>query len=261
MDDATFRMMFGASIWEAGQQEWTVPGTYQFTVPNIPYLSAVCVSGGQAGQPSAFGQAPEDGGFGGSLRYHRQIPVTPGEILTIVVGRGGQVAPGVADTLGGSTYIMRGSTVLLCAACVTGTVSSSPANTPGSSVVGGNNGGVGTPMRSGGYPGGGGGAGGYSGAGNTGTGGSGGQGYPTNGNPGLGGGGGVGINGEGASGANGTSTSPQGKGGSGGNTGSSFGDGGRFGGGGAGERPGADGACRIIWGPGREYPSTNTQNV
>lgn len=262
MDDATFRMMFGASIWEAGQQEWTVPGTYQFTVPNIPYLSAVCVSGGQGGQNRWNGEGPADGGFGGSLRYSRQIPVTPGEILTIVVGAGGVGdLVGVQNTLGGSTYIMRGNVILLCAACVTGTVSSFPTNTPGTALVGGSNGGVGTPQNPNGASGAGGGAGGYSGGGNSGTGGSGGQGFPTNGVQGWGSGGGVGINGEGASGANGTSTSPQGKGGSLGTNGSSSGDGGAFGGGGAGERNGGRGACRIIWGPGREYPSTNTQNV
>lgn len=262
MDDATFRMMFGAAVWESGQQEWTTPGTYQFIVPSIPYISAVCVAGGQGGQNYYNGQGPSDGGFGGSLRYSRQIPVFPGETLTVVVGVGGTGdLIGVQNTLGGSTYIMRGSTVLLCAACATGTVVSFPGNTPGSALVGGDNGGVGTPRASSGASGAGGGAGGYSGAGNTGTGGSGGRGFPTNGVQGEGGGGGVGIYGEGTSGANGTSTSPQGKGGSAGMNGSSSGAGGRFGGGGGGEDNGGSGACRIIWGPGREYPSTNTQNV
>lgn len=255
--------MAAASIDEKFQQEWTAPGTYSFKVPpNTTRISAVCISGGQGGQDRLNGQAPDDGGFGGSLRYSSEIVVTPGETLTVVVGVagvGGLI--GVQNTLGGSTYIMRGSTVLLSAACATGTVTSTPVNSVGSSTIGGHNGGVGTPQRTGGFPGAGGGAGGYSGGGNTVTGGAGGQGFPINGNPGLGSGGGVGIRGEGLSGANGTSTSPQGKGGSLGSDGASSGVGGLYGGGGAGGQNGGSGACRIIGGANRSYPSTNTQDV
>jgi hypothetical protein len=100
---------------------------------------------------------------------------------------------------------------------------------------------------------------------------------------GAGGGGGVGLLGEGSSGTytsiptSGSGTYG-GKGGSGGadaadnpwSSGNGYlpgSDGGLYGGGGGGQgmsygaRPGAGGAVRIMWGPGRSYPSTNTGNV
>ena len=99
---------------------------------------------------------------------------------------------------------------------------------------------------------------------------------------GSGGGGGVGLLGEGSSGTfTSTPTSGSGtyggKGGSGGadaadnpwSSGNGYlpgSDGGLYGGGGGGQamsygaRPGAGGAVRIMWGPGRLYPSSNTEN-
>lgn len=78
------------------------------------------------------------------------------------------------------------------------------------------------------------------------------------------GGGGTGILGQGSDGVAASEFSTQGGGGgSGGADGanaycsSTSTCGGAYGGGG-GNGKGADGACRIIWGPGRAYPSTNT---
>lgn len=125
--------------------------------------------------------------------------------------------------------------------------------------------------------GGGGGAGGYAGAGgqggstpvlpDPGTGGGGGGGRDKALGIG-GGGGGTGVLGQGANGAAGTPTSVGGGGGSGGGTGTAAGSGGA-GGGGAGGRIGAGnfnqtggaGRCRIIWGPDRAYPSSNTGDL
>lgn len=83
----------------------------------------------------------------------------------------------------------------------------------------------------------------------------------------AGAGGGVGVLGQDTSGRAGNSNSIQGGGGSGGLPGSSD-TGGAFGGGAPGRlaagtlrQQGAGGACRIIWGPNRAFPSINTQDL
>lgn len=274
MDEATFRLMCGAAGDEVGQQEWTAPGTYTFKVRNSRSISAVLIG---AGGSSPAGTAISGGGEGGDLRYAVSIPVTPDEELTVIVGATGQP--------GGDTVLMRGATVLLRAAGGRGgEAATAPApggtSTPIGANVGGGDGAPGGPRNmfesSAGY---GGGAGGYSGNGGTQTGGCGGNGGKE---PGLvgGGGGGVGIKGEGASGlnaSNGTAGDPPNGGGAGSGgtagfpgsiaTGSNRGRGGLYGGGAGGNNSaagvtrGGDGACRIIWGPGRAYPSTNTQDI
>lgn len=132
---------------------------------------------------------------------------------------------------------------------------------------------------------GGGGAGGYTGNGGngghcgqyaggnsgwSGSGGGGGGGWTNGGENYGGGGGGVGLMGEGSSGSSSSNNCGGGYGGSGGanGTGSCSGDqqtpGGNYGGGaGANDQGGwvgGTGAVRIIWGPGRSFPSTGTGN-
>lgn len=248
---------------EAGQQVFTSSGT--FVVPaGVGSISAVCVGGG-----GAKGTA-DIAGRGGDLRYAVTLPVTPGESLAVTVG--------TTDT--GASAINRGGTVLLSAAS-----GGHLANTVGtSSTIGGNigggNGGAGSNNVDNG--GGGGGAGGYSGnggngaagagvAGFSGSGGGGGGGGSNSGRAG-GGGGGVGLLGAGASGAGATDATTSAGGGSGGGNGfprasnTVGGNGGAYGGGGGEKYSGVDGvgspgACRIIWGTGRAYPSTNTADA
>lgn len=82
-----------------GQQAWTTPGTYNFTVPSgVTSICGVCVGGGATG---AFSY----GGYGGCLAYSNDIAVTPGEVLTIISG--------AAATTGGASSIKRGSTALI----------------------------------------------------------------------------------------------------------------------------------------------------
>lgn len=285
MDDTTFRLMYGANdIEPVGQQAWTTVGDYSFQVPaGVTSISAVVVSGGCGGDYGTD-NASNRGGVGGSLRWANSIPVTPGEILTIRVGRGGRAGTSTSTAqakggLGEDSYIMRGSTVLLVAGVITSTPIGAAAN---GSVVGGGDGGQGGP-NGGLYGGGAGGAGGY--AGNGGTGASNNTGTATSGTGGAAGGskggasgsqsgggsGGVDIYGQGASGAAATATSEGGKGGSGGAdgaaggpNGSAAGKGGRYGGAGGGAvgagftaaAAGESGAVRFIWGKDRAYPST-----
>ena len=265
MDLETFRMAMAAAVTPPGQQEWGTPGTYSFVVPNVTEISAVTVGPGARGT-SSYGNA------GGDLRYAVSLPVTPGETLTIVIASG---------TTASRTVIMRGSTVLLAASNLYHYSSGLPSSTvDGVNIFGGNGGNGGDPPTQGSGTGGGG-AGGYSGNGGrggtmgaqptAGTGG-GGAGGTAGGGEGLAGrgGGGVGLKGEGLSGT----TSGQGGSGGGNSVQQSSINGaaaGLYGGGGGGSGqsgstfgtpgPGQSGGARIIFGGGRYYPSTNTQDL
>ena len=81
-----FRAMVKAKGMPAyGDQVYTSPGTYTFTVPdNVEYIACVCIGAGGGG---ASNYAP-NGGQGGGLAYG-SIKVTAGEALTVHVGDGG----------------------------------------------------------------------------------------------------------------------------------------------------------------------------
>jgi hypothetical protein len=263
-----------------GQIEFTTVGTLKWTVPDGCHLiSAVVVAGGQVASSSNNG----NGGYGGNLRWRNDIPVTPGEVLTIVSGAAS------SDNAKRNSSISNGTVTLL-----------STTWPIGHQECGGGDGGQGGINRDSG--GGGGGAGGY--YGNGGYGGHGVQdptslgstvvgtaGTSSSGAGGGGGsagaiyqpsyrndryyyppycGGGVGILGAGSSGVGGPKPKSDGSGGKEGTAGSSpikvkFGAGGvRF-------RSGyttaftyvghGAGAVRIIWGSDRQFPRTNTGNV
>jgi len=285
MHKPTFNQIIGAVAGVVGQQAWITPGVFPFIVPdNVTSLSGVAVAGGQGGSSSVIAY----GGAGGDLRWAASVPVTPGETLTIRVGAGSTTFES-SGSVSFVSSISRGSTVLLAA----DTASSSPnASTAIDGVnIGGGNGGLGGILVSGSGGTGGGGAGGYSGNGgkgaNTasalvaadgtaGAGGAGGGGASGTQTGAKGGGGGVGIFGAGPSGTGGLAASSTQQGGRGGSSGTAGGTttnasvttpvGGTYGGGGPGSGSGywgagAGGAVRIIWGSGRSYPSTNTNDV
>lgn len=89
----------------AGQQNFLTAGTYNWTVPTgITSISAVLVGGGGPGLIGGTGNRSSGGG-GGGLRYINNLPVTPGETITVVVGAGGTHNGGAAF----STYTSRAS--------------------------------------------------------------------------------------------------------------------------------------------------------
>ena len=249
-----------------GQVEYTTPGTYSWTAPEgVVSVSVVCVGGGGAGFSSATVTARATGG-GAGLGWKNNITVVPGQSYTVVVGLGGrQASLGGSITNGQDSYFISADNNAY-ATGKGGRSGTSGAGGAGGGFFGdgGGQGGSGI-VRTSNRDSGGGGAGGYSGNGangiNTGGGpgtaapagsGAGGSGGP-NGN----GGGGVGIYGRGADG------NEWGGGGSGGGGGGFFGSSGAYGGGGSTHyniyyASPADGAVRIIWGPGRSFPATNT---
>lgn len=239
--------------------------SYSFVVPDgVTEVSAVCVGPGCTGARS---DSNARGGAGGDLRYATSIATTPGETLTIDVGNG--IAEGTSLNYGGSTQILRGSTVLLKASNAVDASSS----TISGSIGGGNGGAISTATST--NAGGGSGAGGYSGAGGSGQNGDGTVTAPTSGGGGAYGGarstgravdgGGVGLMGAGPTGsALATTVFNTAR-----NTVGSYGylsyarpNNSGFGAGGGGNDSSSGvagaagpGACRIVWGGGRSYPS------
>lgn len=274
VDDITSVLLRGGA---RGQAEYTTPGTYTWVAPaDVTSVSVVCVGGGGGGGPSSVDAS--SGGGGGGLGWKNNISVTPGVGYTVVVGAGGNIS---AD--GQISYFINSSLVR-----------GSGGNKGNSGTVAGGGGGgyIGDGGGNGGQggssttvdstngqseAGAGGGAGGYSGNGGVGAGtnlfitgatgqggGGGGGGSPDTGA--AGGGGGVGLLGQDTNGNGGVGILGQGGGGSGGGGGGSTPNGGAYGGGGAGSDAttsgtGAPGAVRIIWGYGRSFPSTVTENV
>ena len=284
--NATVTRQFVLTYIPAGNTEYTTAGSHTFTVPaNVTSVDVVCVGGGGSGASGNSGQA----GAGGALVYKNAITVVPSQTAAVVVGDGPGQSGGNGQAGGASSFTYGGlSTTAGGGGGANGTSSGGTGGTQqGSYTFGGNGGNGGTDSGNHGGPGGGG-AGGYSGSGGAGrspssagdttsgsagaggAGGGGGKGGSSE--QGGGGGGGVGIYGTGTSGAGGTSQGSNatpgggGHGGSGGNAGSDGqpqhgGSGGNYGGGHGGSQSsgtagnGSVGAVRVIWGPGRTFPS------
>ena len=261
---------------EAGEAEFTTPGTYSWTAPaGVTSVSVVAVGGGGGGAASTLSTNgfSGGGGGGGGLGWKNNISVTPSQSYTIVVGSAGLGGSGAGfndGTDGGDSYFINTSTVMGTGGA-RGAYNSTSTSFGGTFVGdGGGNGGVGGGGSDGNESGGGGGAGGYSGPG--GRGGTG-TGAPTSGSGGSGGGhsgvnsftgkvlsggGGVGINGEGSAGsavdnASGTVGANPGSDGSGKNYGGGGSGSEDDSGGGAGD--GGGGAVKIIWGSDVSYPT------
>ena len=79
----------------SGPAEYTVPGTYSYTVPADVTSIRVRLVGGGGGSSSYnagcnYGASNSGGGGGGSGGYQQTtIPVTPGDVITVTVGAGG----------------------------------------------------------------------------------------------------------------------------------------------------------------------------
>jgi hypothetical protein len=97
MEDLMLHGLIGKNVVH-GLQTYTIPGTYNFTVPNgVKQLSAIGVAGGGGGSGYA------GGGGGGSLIT--TIDVTPGQIIPIIVGTGGNGTQTSSANDGGNTTV------------------------------------------------------------------------------------------------------------------------------------------------------------
>lgn len=103
-----------ATYSAAGSSQWTVPAG----VSVIRVLDCIG-GGGGGGGASGFNAAGSAGGGGGNAK-DGVYSVTPGEVLTIVVGAGGAGGSGGASptngATGGTSYIQRSNGTTLCSA-------------------------------------------------------------------------------------------------------------------------------------------------
>ena len=91
----------------AGQEEFLEAGTFSWTCPpGVTKVSAVCVGGGGGGNATWASSA----GGGGGLGWKNNIPVTPGQTYTVVVGNGGTRGNNNSNK-GGMSYFINSSTV------------------------------------------------------------------------------------------------------------------------------------------------------
>ncbi len=288
----------GEILFTTVQQNYslTIPSAIASTVSII----CVGGGGGAGASTLSNNGVSGGGGGGGGLHWINNVSVTPGETLTVTVGAGGSGGSGSGqnnNTAGGQSNVKR-SAIFLSFANGGGkgsyNVSSSavqasggfPGSDPAVGTLGGDGGqgGNGRGGRSGNGGSGGGGAGGYSGQGGlgayyninpqAGSGGGGGGGGAVNGFTGAvtTGGGGVDVYGEGTSGAQASANNNADQTLTRGFQGSPVGAStqtGTYGAGGTGSEDdsgaaggnGSAGVVRIIWGAGRSFPSTNTDQA
>lgn len=93
------------SWWQAaGQEEFLNSGSYTWVCPpGVSKISAVCVGAGGGG----YGSWSNNAGGGGGLGWKNNIPVTPGQSYTVVVGARGQRS----SSNGGDSYFIGAGTV------------------------------------------------------------------------------------------------------------------------------------------------------
>lgn len=252
-------MMTSGTISPQAMYEGAADEAFLVVPANVTSICALLIGAGE-GSAYGFGTA---GGSGGDTVYSNNIPVIPGEALTIRAGFGA-----ITGDYTKSSYIKRGSTILVAAKGGGSSDNTSQINVgTGAIGIGGLGGDAEEALESGG---GGGGAGGYGGAGGAGSSSSGDGGTGNSG----GGGGGAGGGSFGERGGAGGGTCPYGEGSSGlggtigslnGKTGSPIAGKKAFGWGASGAASGApgpglggNGCVRIIWGSGRSFPSTRT---
>ena len=282
---------------DIGQEQWTSAGAFTWTCPDNVYdVCVVCVGGGGGSTTDEQGA----GGGAGLGWANGIAVTPGETYAVQVGAKGTPASSGNYAGNGGTSYFIDTATVYGGGGGGTGRDRNGSASRPGYGGQGGGFGGTGGTQQGGGFGGnggdgnrsglndtgsscGGGGAAGYSGnggqgghytsgwgTGSSGQGGGGSGGYAGSSESYGGGGGGVGLNGEGSSGQHSSSGGGYGRGGSGGgNGGGNTGNdpdvpGGDYGGG-AGSNDsygsyGGIGAVRILWGQGREFPSTNTDN-
>lgn len=113
------KLMMAATVPPRGQQIYGSPGTFSFVVP-VGVISICCACVGPGGSAFTYiGSSTilDASGGGGAIAWTNNIPVTPGETLTVVIGAGGSE---------NRTELRRGSTVLVAAAAGRNGGSNSP---------------------------------------------------------------------------------------------------------------------------------------
>lgn len=137
------------NIFYAGRANVSGNTTYSFIVPeNVNSISYVVIGGGEAGWVQLSGTDVALGGKGGGLAYRNNVPVTPGQTVTVVVGNsqtrtfndGSTImqAPNSSVTVSGVSTIAAGGSNQIYAGGTNGR--GYPAGTYDGGALGGNSG-------------------------------------------------------------------------------------------------------------------------
>lgn len=99
-----------------GMKSWSNHGSYSFTVPDDVYhIKATVVGAGGKGSPTNNLQNVAGNGGGGGATVGLYLGVTPGDVLTMIVGKGGAGATNPPRKNGGDSKILKGITQLVIA--------------------------------------------------------------------------------------------------------------------------------------------------
>lgn len=139
----------------SGEQLYSAAGTYEFTVPvgvTEVTITTIGGGGGGGGRASPFSFACADGGpvlgvaSGGGSGEKRSgaFPVTPGEVLTVIVGAGGGQDSFGAGIAGSPTYVVQAGGNIILSNGGNGGVRGCCASGPFSGGTGGSGGSGGT---------------------------------------------------------------------------------------------------------------------
>lgn len=100
---------YGDTAVTSGQQTYSTPGTYSWTVPaGVTHFSCVCIGGGGAGLQGTSTSGKGAGG-GGGLAY-ANFSCVPGEVFTVVAGAAGTSTGVNISSSGGQSSITKNTT-------------------------------------------------------------------------------------------------------------------------------------------------------
>lgn len=109
-------MMYATNVIPDGDSNFS--GTTSWTVPDdVTAINIVCIGGGAGGGGGGAGGYSAIGGAGGGGAYVNNVAVTPGEVLTVECGAGGNGGSGPQNPTapggdGGDSKVSRGGTAL-----------------------------------------------------------------------------------------------------------------------------------------------------
>lgn len=103
---AGLRSTIHDALFNIASQSWTSPGTYSWTVPaGVTRIYGKCWSAGSSGGGAPANSFGASGGNGGGYA-EGPFEVTPGQVIPIIVGRGGVSVTGASDgNVGGTSSI------------------------------------------------------------------------------------------------------------------------------------------------------------
>jgi len=118
----------------SGTQAYTTAGSGTFTVPSgVTNIGIMSIGGGAAGLAGGTAGTISSGGGGGAIGFKNNLAVTPGDVISFVVGTGGSGS----SANGGNTSVTINSATYTAGGGVAGSTSALAALSPGTAISGG----------------------------------------------------------------------------------------------------------------------------